>query len=92
MTRLAESSYIICWKDWVFVLNGFVGLKCCLESASVSVLVNGIPTGEFSPRRGLHQGDPLAPFLFLIVAEGLAGVSKMVEEKNLIDKSGGWKS
>jgi len=64
------------WIRWI---------KCCLESASVSVLVNGNPTREFSPRRGLRQGDSLAPFLFLIVAEGLAGVSRMAEEKNLID-------
>jgi len=42
-----------------------------LESATVSVLVNGSPTKEFRPKRGLRQGDPLASFLFLIVAEGL---------------------
>ncbi len=60
-------------------------LKGCLESASVSVLVNGSPTREFLPRKGLRQGDPLAPFLFLIVAEGLAGVTREVEEKKLID-------
>ena len=60
-------------------------IKCCLEYASVSVLVNGSPTREFTPRKGLRQGDPLAPFLFLLVAEGLVGVSRMAEEKNLID-------
>ncbi|XP_068483176.1 uncharacterized protein [Phaseolus vulgaris] len=64
------------WIRWI---------KCCLESASVSVLVNGSPTREFLPRKGLRQGDPLAPFLFLIVAEELAGVSRMAEEKQLID-------
>jgi len=51
----------------------------------VSVLVNGSPTREFFPRKGLRQGDPLAPFLFLIVAEGLAGVTRAAEEKKLID-------
>jgi len=51
------------WIKWV---------KRCLESASVSVSVNGNPTEEFKPSRGLRQGDPLAPFLFLVVGEGLA--------------------
>ena len=64
------------WIRWI---------KGCLESASVSVLVNGSPTREFFPRKGLRQGDPLAPFLFLIVAEGLAGVARVAEEKKLID-------
>jgi len=64
------------WIRWI---------KCCLEAASVFVLVNGSPTREFTPRKGLCQGDPLAPFMFLIVAEGLAGVSRMGEEKKLID-------
>ncbi|KAJ9556398.1 hypothetical protein OSB04_011012 [Centaurea solstitialis] len=40
-----------------------------------------IPTEEFSMENGIRQGDPLAPFLFLVVAEGL---HIMVEEA--IDK------
>jgi len=51
----------------------------------VPVLVNGSPTKEFLPKKGLRQGDPLALFLFLIVVDGLAGVSRMAVEKNLID-------
>ncbi|XP_068483362.1 uncharacterized protein [Phaseolus vulgaris] len=73
---LERLGFCVQWICWI---------KGCLESASVSVLVNGSPTREFIPRKGLRQGDPLAPFLFLIVAEGLTGVSRMAEEKSLID-------
>ena len=48
-------------------------IKGCLASATVFVLVNGSPTEEFYPSRGLRQGDPLAHFLFIVVVEGLQG-------------------
>ncbi|XP_068472217.1 secreted RxLR effector protein 78-like [Phaseolus vulgaris] len=55
-----------------FCEQWIVWIKSCLESASVSVLVSGSPTKEFVPQKGLRQGDPFAPFLFLIATEGLA--------------------
>ena len=50
----------------------------------MSVLVNGSPTEEFYPKRGLRQGDPLAPFLFLVVAEGLTGLVRQAVKADLL--------
>ncbi|XP_068492078.1 uncharacterized protein [Phaseolus vulgaris] len=63
---------------WIMWMQG------CLESATVSVLVNGSPTEEFKPSRGLRQGDPLAAFLFIMVAEGLVGLVRQAVKNKLL--------
>jgi hypothetical protein len=55
------------WLKW---------MRACIFDSSMSILVNGSPTKDFKVGKGLRQGDPLSPFLFLIVAEGLAGMMK----------------
>lgn len=54
------------WRNWI---------KFCVSMASFSILINGCSEGFFNSSRGVRQGDPLSPLLFVIVMEAF---SKMI--------------
>ena len=69
--------------DWRYLWNvlrrqGFpeiwvCWMKLCVSTSSCSVLVNGRPQGGwFQPQRGIQQGYPLAPLLFILAVDTLA--------------------
>ena len=47
-------------------------IMACVTSAQFEVLVNGVPSIFFKSERGIRQGCPLSPLLFLLVIEGLS--------------------
>lgn len=53
----------------------------CVSSVSFSVLIEGIVSPKFRPDRGLCQGDPLSPYLFMLCAEDLSGLLNSGEGK-----------
>nr|GEW30673.1 RNA-directed DNA polymerase, eukaryota [Tanacetum cinerariifolium] len=62
------------WRSWI---------RGIFNSNRASILVNGSPSNEFSCFRGLKQGDPLAPYLFILIMESLHLSFNWVVEEGL---------
>lgn len=62
------------WCDWVL---------SCISSTSASILINGSPSVPFKLQRGLRQGDPISPFLFVFIVEALNQLISKATNKGL---------
>ena len=52
----------------------------CVSSVTYSFLINGLSRGRVSPSRGIRQGDPLSPYIFIMCSEVLSGLCNRAHE------------
>jgi hypothetical protein len=57
----------------------------CVSSTNYDVLVNGIPTGSIIPTRGIRQGDPISPYLFLMCTEALISLLSRADGTGVLE-------
>ena len=57
----------------------------CVSSVTYSIKINGHPRGHIIPTKGIRQGDPLSPFLFLFCAEGLSALIRKATERGQLN-------
>ena len=65
-------------RQWVNLISA------CVSTVTYSILVNGEPKGNIIPTRGIRQGDPLSPYLFLLCSEWLIGLIKQAVNEDKI--------
>ncbi|KAL0388103.1 UNVERIFIED_CONTAM: putative mitochondrial protein [Sesamum radiatum] len=80
--------------EWPFLRRvlGKLGFPCvvvdlimlCVTSVSYSFVLSGHQFGSIIPQRGLRQGDPLSPYLFLLCTESLSALFRMAAERGTI--------
>ncbi|GLT68149.1 hypothetical protein SLA2020_404070 [Shorea laevis] len=63
------------WINWIHQ---------CISTSSFSIMLDGAPFGNFKPSRGLRQGDPLSPFLFILGSDILSRLIFKEEQKGLL--------
>ena len=62
-------------------------MKWCFSTTFFSILVNGSPVGFFRNSRGLRQGDPLSPYLFVIGMKAFSRLLKRAVDGNYLSGS-----
>ncbi|RVW93998.1 putative mitochondrial protein [Vitis vinifera] len=68
------------WHFLMRIMQKMGWMWRCISTAKFSVLVSGVPTGFFSSSKGLRQGDPLSPCLFVMGMEVLSVLIRKVAD------------
>lgn len=63
------------WIKWIMQ---------CITTVSYSFLVNGSPRGRVLPQRGIRQGDPLSPYIFILCSEVLSGLCSKAQSSGAL--------
>ncbi|WZZ75662.1 hypothetical protein YC2023_087032 [Brassica napus] len=64
------------WIHWIME---------CISSVTYAFLINGSPRGRVKPSRGIRQGDPLSPYIFILCSEVLSGLCNKAQEDGLLE-------
>jgi hypothetical protein len=59
-------------------------IMTCVMTVTYLVVVNGKPVGNIMPSRGLRQGNPISPYLFLLCVEALSSKLSKAESMGVI--------
>ena len=59
-------------------------ILACVKFVTYSIMLNGQLHGLIVLETGIHQRDPLSPYLFLLVTEGLHALFKKAEDDGVI--------
>ena len=63
------------WRRWI---------NSCIRCVQYSVIINGHPRGKTQPTRGIRQGNPISPFIFVLAVDYLSRLLEFFETNNKI--------